>query len=146
MSEKATVPEIAELGEVADMDSDKADENVQEVGAVSGEIVGVASLSEYESCINCSGAKISGINETLAECSKCGTLMKREICPKRSVARVILNMGSNTEQLQVTLFDEVVSKITTGVVGGNTTEKLLGAPVHRFMIDKKGVAFSATLV
>ena len=60
--------------------SDGSDEELHNpqpaIGSVTGEIITVQSISNYLSCVSCSGGTVQTLTSTLGKCSKCDAIIK----------------------------------------------------------------------
>ena len=109
---------------------------------VEGEIEGVLYNEEYVGCMRCNKAKVQSEDGVLAECTKCGVIMKVTKCSKFLTARV--SVGDQDDKVHtLTMFDSVVSKIIDGVGGGDVKRKMLAEPACRFLVDKRCVVYYA---
>ena len=93
---------------------------------VEGEIHGVVYCDEYAGCMGCS-AKIRSEDEIVAECMKCGMVMKVSKRNKFVTARVSVG-GRDRKVRTLTMFNSVISSIIEGVNGADLKRKLLAAP------------------
>lgn len=108
----------------------KTPENV-----VEGEIVGVASIDEYLSCLNCK-AKVHQISSVMGECSKCKMKVKISKCDVNSNADILFR-SLDGQQCSVTILQKELDVITAEVSGASLSEKLLKAPQVKLCINNK---------
>ena len=90
---------------------DEDDADTGNLDIIIGEIDVVVSVDEYHSCTRCR-AKVSEINDVVAQCNKCGAMMKTIKCPLALTAKVIID-GNNKRV--ITMFSNIISVITDGV-------------------------------
>lgn len=131
---------VDDIGEVEEMQEGVLEERGVVRKVVEGEIDGVLCTEEYVGCMACK-AKVQSEDGVLAECTKCGMIMKVTKCTKFMTARVSVG-GRDGKVHTLTMFDSVVSKIIDGVGGGDVKRKLLAAPACRFLVDKGCVVYS----
>ena len=130
---------VDDIGEMAEVQEGE----LQETGVVKkveGEIDGVVYCDEYAGCMGCS-AKVRSEDEIVAECMKCGMMMKVSKCKKFVTARVSVG-GWDGKVHTLTMFNSVISDIIEGVNGVDLKRKLLAAPAFRFNADKGDVVYS----
>ena len=138
LSEKAEVKEVCDVGDVSD---EVIDSESVGVVVVKGEIVSVCRLDEYMSCRVCN-AKLVELNKVFGQCTKCGTKAKLSKVGRNTAANVMIEDDAGKEH-RVTMFDEVVQQVMKDVQeGDDVAEKLLGAPVMKYTISKKGIVSS----
>ena len=131
---------VDDIGEVEEMQEGVLEERGVVRKVVEGEIDGVLCTEEYVGCMACK-AKVQSEDGVLAECTKCGMIMKVTKRTKFMTARVSVG-GRDGKVHTLTMFDSVVSKIIDGVGGGDVKRKLLAAPACRFLVDKGCVVYS----
>ena len=61
--------------------------------SVTGEIVAIQSISDYLSCLNCSGGTVHSINAVIGKCSKCDAMLKLSKCDQSQSARFVVMSG-----------------------------------------------------
>ena len=76
-----TIEDVADIGEIANVEQSDLQESGVVRKVIEGEIDGVLYSKEYCGCISCS-AKVTGEDELIVECSKCGMVMKQKISVK----------------------------------------------------------------
>ena len=132
LSEKSSVKEVSDIGDVID---EVVGDGSGGVNVVKGEIVGVVRCDTYASC-RCCKAKVVEVSKVVGECSKCGVKVKMSKSAK-SVAVQIIIEDVNGKEHRATAFNEVVNTIIDGVDGADMCEKLLSAPVMKFTITSR---------
>ncbi len=135
VSERCTITEIEEIGEVADFDESCDDAGAAKV--IMGEIVAVLACEAYSSCPVCSSKmKLAG-SSTIAECTKCYSKVKQSRCKRSKMAKVLFERCDSDEpernkNYTLTIFDEVLSAILeledAGDIERDLAERLLFAP------------------
>ena len=135
-----TIEGVSDIGEIAELHEDDLEDCRVVRKVVDGEIGGVLYSEEYAGCLGCS-AKIQSDDGVLAECMKCGMLMKLSKCGKFLTARVSVD-GLDGKKYMLTMFNDIIRKIVDGVDGADVKRKLLAAPSLRFSIDRGDVVYS----
>ena len=109
-------------------------EDLEDYGVVKktieGEIDAVLFVDEYEACFTCK-SKVQIKDDIIAECSKCGTMMKRKRCMKSQTAKVSV-ISRDGKSHMVTIFNDVI----TDIIGDNPNVKraLLMADTVKFTL------------
>ena len=134
------IEDVGDIGEMAEVQEGELQESGVVKKVVEGEIDGVVYCDEYAGCMGCS-AKIRSEDEIVAECMKCGMVMKVSKCKKFVTARVSVG-GWDGKVHTLTMFNSVISSIVEGVNRANLKRKLLAAPAFRFNADKGDVVYS----
>ena len=115
---------------------------------ITADLVTIISNDSYASCRNCN-AKVTGSNSILVICGKCSAKMKMAKCPKKTVARVILEDDKNKEY-KVTIFNDILNQILAYAVPHassiNLEDQLLSAPVLVYTINSKDTVTSVSQV
>ena len=136
LSDKSSVSEAEDIGEVTDCNiTDHLDGKV-----VIGEIIGVLSYENYSSCITCNG-KVVQISQIISQCIKCGLKVKSSRCVECTVARLMIQDKEGNEY-RVTAYNDVIEAIINNADGTDMVEKLLTAPMMKFVISSKDVITS----
>ena len=125
----------SKLEQSPDLDiSDGSDEELQNpqpaIGSITGEIIAVQSISNYLSCVSCSGGTVQTLTSTIGKCSKCDAIIKLSRCNQSNSARIVVSDQNNlnyyftiySDQLKVLLDDEQDC----------TQENLLMTHIHTF--------------
>ena len=133
------IEDVDDIGEMAEVQEGELQESGVVKKVVEGEIDGVVYCDEYAGCMGCS--KIRSEDEIVAECMKCGMVMKVSKCKKFVTARVSVG-GRDGKVHTPTMFNSVISSIVEGVNRANLKRKLLAAPAFRFNADKGDVVYS----
>ena len=72
----------------------------------------VLSLEEYASNMTCHGKILqSDKSGTMAECSKCGSVMRVESCSTNKVARVVVKGASDGKLYKLTMFEKAIQPL-----------------------------------
>ena len=108
--------------------------------SVKGEVTGVISATEYLSCKFCR-AKVVPEDEVLAECSKCGAMMKVLHCGKNKAAKFVVT-EDNGREVTLSVFEPVLSKIVDGVSGSSLARKLMMCQPKVYRYNDRNVVFS----
>ena len=105
----------------------------QKTEIFTAEILAVHSLVTYLACLHCS-AKIhpteDGDDAQFGKCSKCSAMQRRNICPTRVTARLLVNLTSPdnvTSKSSRQVFDSTIKQMIPHVTGTITAENLLTA-------------------
>ena len=109
-------------------------EDSEDMGrSMSGEVSAVTSTAEYFSCKFCH-SKVELEEGVVAECTKCGAMMKVSSCEKMKPAKFVMKDQSSNREMTLSVFEPVLSCIVAGVSGRNLSLKLLSAPkkMYRF--------------
>lgn len=101
--EGANIEIIEDIGEVANDDL-----AIQSTTLEGVEIVGVANLQAFKSCIACS-AKVEEQDDKLAKCSKCDMIQALDRCKSKMSGRIVVKHGDQCSTLSA--FDEILSTI-----------------------------------
>ena len=112
VSELSTITETAEIGAVADLDRDALEQYMPATTTCSvlqGNMTTVLRGLPAK-------VKIDGLTES-AECTKCGGKMKAGRCHYCKMARVVFEEKDSSEEHRLTIFDDVLQKITENVSG-----------------------------
>ena len=103
-------------------------EDSEDMGrSMSGEVSAVTSTAEYFSCKFCH-SKVELEEGVVAECTKCGAMMKVSSCKKMKPAKFVMKDQSSSREMTLSVFEPVLSCIVAGVSGRNLSLKLLSAP------------------
>lgn len=140
LSDEATVEQIGDLGEVADV----PDEGDTSNDGIEGEIVGVASVNEFTSCLSCK-AKVNAVGESIGQCTKCGLKVKLSKCELRISARVVFEAVSGGQQ-NLTIFGKELEAIKEKGSGSSLEEQLLSLPPIKVWMSEKGIVYSVTVL
>ena len=109
LTSESEIIAVEDIGETTEMMEEDLTERGIVKKEVEGEIDAVIYSDNYESCVRCS-VKVTWTDYGIAECKRCGTVMKTSKCSKCSTARVSVT-ATNGETYSLTLFDDVMSKI-----------------------------------
>ena len=110
-------------------------EDSEDMGrSMSGEVSAVTSTAEYFSCKFCHSKVELEEDGVVAECTKCGAMMKVSSCKKMKPAKFVMKDQSSSREMTLSVFEPVLSCIVAGVSGRNLSLKLLSAPkkMYRF--------------
>ena len=123
---------VDDIGETADVVHEDLDDH--------GEIDAVLFIDEYEACITCK-SKVHIEDDIIAECSKCGTMMKQKRCTKSQTAKVSI-ISRDGKLHTLTMFNDVI----TDIIGDNSNIKraLLMADTMNFDVDRNDIVYSVT--
>ena len=136
MCEGAEVEEIADIGEVvSDEEGEERGEEGQHVAE--GEIIAVLCVDEYPNCVSCKG-KINAVSDVMGECMKCRAKVKLSRCGKSIRAKFMVE-GVEKKSWCLTAFNDEVEAMVSGESGESTEEKMLSAPVMKFIITSTNV-------
>ncbi len=92
--EGASIDKIEDIGSVADDDLPETDTTIR-----SAEVIGVASLDNYNACLSCKG-KVDGLDDTLGSCTKCSMTQRLNKCKKQLRAKLYISSGEDYFTLQ----------------------------------------------
>lgn len=134
------IEDVEDIGEMAEVEEGDLQESGVVKKVIEGEIDGVVYCDEYAGCMGCS-AKVRSEDEIVAECTKCGMVMKASKCKKFATARVAVG-GRDGKVHTLTMFNSIISSIIKGVNEADLKRKLLAAPAFRFNVDKGDVVYS----
>ena len=73
------------------------------------------------SCLNCKD-RVSHINETIAKCNACDSMVKISECASYQTARVIFRASGSKQQHKITFFSKDIKLVTTGISGTSLFE------------------------
>ena len=133
------IENVTDIGETAQLEDGDLEEKGIVRKVVEGEIDGVLYTDDYEGCIGCN-AKVKANDDVVAECTKCGMLMKRSKCKKFLTARVVV-VSSDSKHHTLMLFNNVLKTII-GNEETNVKRALLSANTLKFLVDKGDVVYS----
>ena len=104
----STVEECDDVGDVVEEGSGvRVSEGCEWNDAV---VVGVDTLTEYESCVKCSAkVMVDSDKPKLGRCGKCGMLQRIDSCAKKWSATIILKAGQYMKTVKA--FDAVITSI-----------------------------------
>lgn len=105
---------------------------------LSGEIDVVVSVDEYFVGKTCKPEVVS-INDDIAECPKCASVMKTAKCNTASTVKVILDCDGDRA---VTMFSNIINELIKDTKGATVAVKLLSVPKHTFSVANKNVVVS----
>lgn len=88
LSDGTSIEPIQDIQEISDDDYDE--ETSQILLVATGEIVAVLSISDYSSCVSCTGM-VQSINEVLGKCTKCGATLKLNKCNQSKSAKIVIS-------------------------------------------------------
>ena len=117
VGEDCKIEDVDDIGEMAEVQEGELQESGVVKKVAEGEIDGVVYCDEYAGCIGCS-AKIRSEDEIVADCIKCGMVMKVSKCKKLVTARVSVG-GRDGKVHTLTMFNSAISSIVEGVNGAN---------------------------
>ena len=101
----------------------------------------VISSAEYLSCKICHSKVVASEDGVVAECSKCGAVMKVVGCNKTKSARFVVRDASGWEVI-LSAFEPILSEIVSGVSGHNFSIKLLMTPKKLYRYNDRNVVLS----
>ena len=76
----------------------------------------------------------------MAECTKCGAMMKVSTCKKMKPAKFVMKDQSSSREM-TSVFEPVLSSIVAGVSGRNLSLKLLSAPKKMYRFNDQNVVY-----
>lgn len=118
-------------------------EDSEDMGrSMSGEISAVISTAEYFSCKFCHCKVELEEDGVVAECTKCGAMMKVSSCKEMKSAKFVVKDPSSSREMTLSVFEPVLSRIVAGVSGRNLSLKLLSAPKKMYRFNDRNVVYS----
>lgn len=87
-----------------------------------GETIAVLSLTNYWSCMSCTGT-VRSINDVLGKCVKCDATIKLSKCNDSKSARIVVS--GNDKKWYLTAYNEHLEALVEGEQGSSLEEKLL---------------------
>ena len=110
--------------------------------SMSGEISAVISTAEYFSCKFCHSKVELEEDGVVAECTKCGAMMKVSSCKEMKSAKFVVKDPSSSREMTLSVFEPVLSRIVAGVSGRNLSLKLLSAPKKMYRFNDRNIVYS----
>ena len=131
---------IDDIGVTAEIDSDDLQEHGIVKKVILGEIDAVINTDTYEACMNCN-SKVHIQDDLLAECTKCGTLMKRSRCASSATAKISVTTTDNKRHT-LTVFTDIINQIIGNNPVTDIKRALLSTPALKFNVDTNNVVYS----
>ena len=103
------IESVTDIGETAEIEDGDLEDKGLIRKVVKGEIDGVLYKDEYEGCVGCN-AKVKANDDMVAECTKCGMLMKTSKCKKFLTACVVVINGDG-KYYTLMLFNDILRTI-----------------------------------
>lgn len=125
---KEEVPDISDV-EVDEEGEDYESAQQPAILSATGEIKSVLSLSDYSTCIVCTGS-IKNTSPTLAKCTKCNAVMKVTDCNNSKSAKLLIS--NKCKRWFLTIYSDQLQELIQGVEGATTEEKLLNTTPFSF--------------
>ena len=116
------------------------DEEEESGYTVKGEIVSVISVSEYNSYRFCR-SKVVDEDDGVAECTKCGALMRISLCEKMQAAKFVVT-DEREREVVLSAFNPILSRIVDGISGVSLSRKLMKVPKKVYRCNVNKVVFS----
>ncbi len=95
------------------------------------------SIDQYTTCLSCKG-KVSSVNATLGQCTKCTAVMKLTKCQESITARLLIQ-GEPGAQHTVTAFHQEVLAIIKSSETSDIQSQLSSASDMKLTINAKNV-------
>ena len=117
---------LTEVDNIGDVSETSVETNHQ--NEINGEIIEVVSSDSYSCCISCK-AKVSPVaNSIIGQCHKRGMKQQIQRCPNSSTANALLSNLDDQTKTTVTIFSEMIKKITNDIVSDDPPDvKLLSS-------------------
>ncbi len=136
------IKEIEDIDDIVDISEEDC---VSQGVVVEGDIVGVDYLEQYLACYGCNMKVETASDEGILDCSKCGMMLKTQLGSTKMIAKVVMRAVSNKKIYNITMFEEIISKIVDGAEGkDNIRKRLLLSPQAVYSIDKRNICFAVT--
>ena len=118
-------------------------EDSEDIGrSMSAEVSAVISTAEYFSCKFCHSKVELEEDGVVAECTKCGAMMKVSSCKEMKSAKFVVKDPSSSREMTLSVFEPALSRIVAGVSGCNLSLKLLSAPKKMYRFNDRNVVYS----
>ena len=106
--ENCSIEKIDDIGTVSSNIDDQMQLEIKLIKEV--RVYAVEKFESYSSCVKCNGKVTSVDEDSIGECSKCGTMQSTEECKQALIAQLRIK-AENGEKFCLTAFDSAVLKI-----------------------------------